>query len=134
MPAHYHERHIPHGQPEGVALFVTWRLYGSLPREITFPTSTDASAGRRFAAVDKILARTAYAIPGRTGAFWQQESYDHWLRDHPEREKVVRYIEANPVTAGLSQAAEHWRWSSAWTGQEAYPTRMKNGNGIEISS
>ena len=27
----YYERHLPHWQPEGAALFVTWRLYGSLP-------------------------------------------------------------------------------------------------------
>jgi hypothetical protein len=30
----YYERHLPHWQPEGAALFLTWRLHGSLPRTV----------------------------------------------------------------------------------------------------
>jgi hypothetical protein len=28
----YYVRNLPHWQPDGVPLFVTWRLFGSLPR------------------------------------------------------------------------------------------------------
>lgn len=34
-------------------------------------------------------------------AFWQDESYDHWIRSDREMQKVIRYVEWNPVKAGL---------------------------------
>lgn len=48
------------------------------------------------------------------GAFWQKESYDHWVRDGEELERIIRYIEGNPVKAGLARAPEEWRFSSAF--------------------
>ena len=47
-------------------------------------------------------------------AFWQDESFDHWVRDTHERNRIIRYIEADPVAAGFVAAPEEWRWSSAW--------------------
>ena len=62
-------------------------------------------------------AREANLILARTGQpFWQRESYDHWVRDTVELERVVAYIENNPVTAGLVAEASLYRWSSAWRG------------------
>jgi putative transposase len=29
-------------------------------------------------------------------AFWQEESYDHWIRSDREWQKVLRYVERNP--------------------------------------
>ena len=34
--------------------------------------------------------------------FWQDESYDHWVRNGPELEKKARSIEWNPVRAVLA--------------------------------
>jgi REP element-mobilizing transposase RayT len=70
-------------------------------------------------------ARGANLILGRTGKpFWQDESYDHYLRESVGR--TVTYIEGNPVSAGLVASAELWPWSSAgWgkmTGGTACPT------------
>ena len=60
-------------------------------------------------------ARQANLILGRTGLpFWQDESYDHWVRGPEELTKIVRYIEGNPVAAGLVNRGEDWRWSSAF--------------------
>jgi putative transposase len=187
----YYERHLPHWQPDGAALFVTWRLYGSLPR--TVEARKIESAGKAFAATDRELdlaatgprwlqdervaqcvvealrygerrlglyqlrawvlminhvhiliypqtelskitkaiknfsARQANAILSRTGQpFWQDESYDHWVRTREELERIVRYIEWNPVRAGLVETVDAWRWSSAFggagvTGQEGAP-------------
>ena len=69
-------------------------------------------------------ARQANRILGRTGhSFWQDESYDHWVRSAGELEQIVRYIEGNPVAAGLVRAVEQWPWSSAtWTGETSCPT------------
>jgi putative transposase len=59
-------------------------------------------------------AREANRILGRTGQpFWQKESYDHWVRDQTEFERIRAYIENNPVKAGLVEAAEQYPWSSA---------------------
>jgi putative transposase len=59
-------------------------------------------------------AREANRILKRTGErFWQHESFDHWPRDESEFFRIVRYIENNPVRAGLVKSPEEWRWSSA---------------------
>jgi putative transposase len=59
-------------------------------------------------------AREANLRLGRTGKhFWQDESFDHWVRDDAEFEKVKSYIERNPVMAGLVERVEEWEWSSA---------------------
>jgi len=59
-------------------------------------------------------ARQANLILDRTGeAFWQDESFDHRVRDEVELERIVRYVECNPVSAGLSADPRNWQWSSA---------------------
>ena len=45
-------------------------------------------------------------------AFWQDESYDRWVRDAAEFERIARYIENNPVVAGLCASPEDFPWSS----------------------
>ena len=65
-------------------------------------------------AIKNYSARQANAILGRTGPFWQDESYDHWVRNAGEMEKTVAYIEGNPVAAGLVARVEEWKWSSAF--------------------
>jgi len=173
----FYRRRLPHWQPEGVPIFLTWRLFGSLPSCYVDPTLTE---GQRFVALDRQLdnassgpmylsdpgvaaavvetlfvagekwelyellawvlmsnhvhvlllprkplcevtraikntsGREANMVLGRTGTpFWQDESYDHWVRDGKEMNRVVRYIEWNPVKAGLVASPELWRWSSA---------------------
>jgi len=70
-------------------------------------------------------ARKANLILGRTGqAFWQDESFDHRVRDEVELDRIVHYVEYNPVSAGLTANARDWPWSSAQlTGESACPTR-----------
>jgi putative transposase len=59
-------------------------------------------------------ARQANSLLGLTGNyFWQDESFDHWVRNPAEWEKIRTYIESNPVAAGLVSRAEDWAWSSA---------------------
>jgi len=59
-------------------------------------------------------ARAANQVLGRSGeTFWQAESYDHWVRDEREMERIAAYIEGNPVKAGLATRPEDWTWSSA---------------------
>jgi putative transposase len=59
-------------------------------------------------------AREANRILGRTGKrFWQDESFDHWIRNSSELERINQYIVRNPVAAGLVEKPEDWPWSSA---------------------
>jgi REP element-mobilizing transposase RayT len=55
-------------------------------------------------------AREANRILDRIGeAFWQAESYDHWVRDERKLTRIAAYIEANPVRASLAARAESRR-------------------------
>ncbi len=59
-------------------------------------------------------AREANRLLHRTGEqFWQRESYDHWVRDETEWNRIAGYVERNPVKAGLVSRAEDYAWSSA---------------------
>jgi putative transposase len=180
-----YRRNLPHWFPKEEALFITWRLYGSMP---TGPSSQAGmrrviSAGGEFRRADAALdradsgptwlknpriaacvveklhkgaselhhyelhayvvmanhvhvlltprievrrlmrglkgatARIANIILHRTGKpFWQDESFDHWVRNEAQFERIRNYIERNPVTAGLVAKPEDWPWSSAHPG------------------
>ena len=59
-------------------------------------------------------AREANQILSRTGQpFWQRESYDHWVRSERELERIVAYIENNPVKAGRVTESSEYPWSNA---------------------
>ena len=201
----FYRRHLPHYHPPGATLFVTWRLYGSIPRPVleslldemerverqtsakpvnergfwleqerkrTFarwdtvldgaaagptwlsnPAIADIVAqslhyldGRKYellaycimpnhvhavftplpveengdeyyslASIMQSLkgytAREANRVLGRKGRFWQDESYDHVVRDRKELDRIVNYVLHNPVKAGLVELPEDWQWS-----------------------
>ena len=59
-------------------------------------------------------ARRANQLLERTGrSFWQDESYDHWVRTPRQLDRIISYIEENPVSAGLTASMDLWPWSSA---------------------
>lgn len=59
-------------------------------------------------------ANEANRILNRRGEqFWQPESYDHWVRDDNELERIVEYIAFNPVKAGLVHRPSEWLFCSA---------------------
>jgi type I restriction enzyme R subunit len=51
---------------------------------------------------------------GLQGTFWQDESYDRWIRDESELGRIIHYVESNPVKAGLVELPEQWQFSSAY--------------------
>ncbi len=172
-------RHLPHWIPEETAVFVTWRLAGSLPPHAETPAVAQPGRApylqhderldavrsgpawlsdsrvacvvveallygetvRRFyrlhawvimpnhvhaifqlrTAIPAVMrwlkgrtGRVANRILGRTGTpFWQDESFDHWIRSAEELQLLIEYVEDNPVKSGLVQAKDQWRWSSA---------------------
>lgn len=56
-------------------------------------------------------AREANKILGRTGAFWQDESYDHDVRDTEELERIILYALHNPGKTGLVKDWRDWKWN-----------------------
>ena len=181
----FYRRHLPHWHPNAASIFLTWRLYGSLPASVRTARNgcaTEYSAAKRFKLLDSVLdkcsagplwlkdpriaasivetirrgesaldyfalrafvvmpnhvhllitpkisipritngikgstSHQANAILSRKGQhFWQDESFDHWVRSPNEFEKIRAYIENNPVSAGLATAPQDWLWSSCST-------------------
>jgi putative transposase len=52
----------------------------------------------------------ANKLLGRTGAFWQAESYDHVVRTG-ELERIISYVVENPVKAGLAEEWHQWPYT-----------------------
>ena len=80
--------------------------------------ATAKGGGPRTAIMKALKGRTALVcnrILGRSGPFWQSESYDHVVRDEKTFERFVDYIERNPVKAGLCARPDDWEFSSART-------------------
>ena len=74
-----------------------------------------------------VSARQANRILLRTGVpFWQDESFDRWVRNPAESLKIRTYIERNPVTAGLVMRPEDWPWSSASHPIKQIPEQTSN--------
>jgi REP element-mobilizing transposase RayT len=65
----YYRRNLPHWHPPGAALFVTWRLYGSLPKHVLLmlKEKEHLKEGRRFVLVDQELDKASI------GPLWLRE-------------------------------------------------------------
>src|SRR5690349_5921450 len=51
----FYRRHLPHWHPEGAVVFLTWRLFGTLPWSIVEQADSLLTDGQRFAAQDRRL-------------------------------------------------------------------------------
>jgi REP element-mobilizing transposase RayT len=96
MPSHFHWLFQP--RPEWVA---------------TIDTTKRTARERILYGLKRYTANACNRIRGVRGTFWQQESYDHWVRDSDEMKRIIRYIERNPVKAGLVRTPEDWKFGSA---------------------
>lgn len=56
-------------------------------------------------------AKAANRVLMRTGGVWQEEYYDHLIRDETDYAHALRYLLENPVDAGLNDWP--WVWSKA---------------------
>ena len=72
---------------------------------------TDYSLSKIMHNIKRNSAKQANQILGRTGIFWQHESYDHVVRDSVELERIIKYVLNNPVKAGLVDDWTQWKWS-----------------------
>jgi len=58
-------------------------------------------------------ANACNKVLGRSGRFWSPDYFDRFIRDRKHLLNVRRYIEENPVKAGLCRSPEEWPWGSA---------------------
>jgi len=65
-------------------------------------------------AIKSYTAHKANKLLNRRGQFWQHEPFDRYIRNRKHFVSVVRYIENNPVKAGLCSDPRQWRFSSAF--------------------
>ncbi len=104
MPSHFHWVFCP--RPEWV--------------ESLRPTSPPRSPRQRLVQSVKLYsAGKCNRILNRIGKpFWQDEAYDHWTRSLEELERIITYVEWNPVKARLVEDPADWKYSSAWLRRE----------------
>jgi REP element-mobilizing transposase RayT len=63
--------------------------------------------------IKSYTASKANKLLGRTGRFWQLDYFDRYIRNQEHFENTVKYIEMNPVKAGLCEKATDWEFGSA---------------------
>ena len=99
MPSHMHWVFQPRAE---------WVKSLPVERTIRSPRERIMHSMKRHTAIE------SNRLLGLTGAFWQHESYDHWVRDLDELERIIFYVENNPVKASLVARKEDWEFSSAY--------------------
>jgi REP element-mobilizing transposase RayT len=72
----------------------------------------DYSLAEILHSIKSFTANFANKTLGRNGRFWSPEYFDRFIRDREHYASAKRYIENNPVKAGLCKEPEDWRWSS----------------------
>jgi putative transposase len=74
-------------------------------------TNTPESLSSIVHSLKRNTAKRANQVLGRSGAFWEHESFDHYIRNGAERKRIIKYVLENPVKAGLVKTWEEWRWT-----------------------
>jgi REP element-mobilizing transposase RayT len=85
MPNHVHVVFTPQGGHDPSDILHSWKSY---------------------------TAHEANKLLQTNGTFWERESFDHLIRSVEQFEGFVRYVEQNPVEAGLCTSPEDWAYSS----------------------
>ena len=73
-------------------------------------SSKHPSLSRIMHSLKGYTAHECNKIFGRTGTFWEAESFEHSIRSR-RFEKTVDYVIQNPVKAGIVKNWQDWEWS-----------------------
>src|SRR6185312_8997360 len=84
-----------------------------MPNHVHLLVTPHVTARRWLGPLKGFTGHMANELLHRSGAFWQEESYDHLVRNDKSFRRIVQYIECNPVTAVLAVTPEEFPWSSA---------------------
>jgi putative transposase len=84
-----------------------------MPNHVHVLFKQEAPLGEILKSWKSFTAKEANRLLGRTGQFWEADYWDTYMRHGEQEARARRYIEKNPVKAGLASAPEQWPWSSA---------------------
>ncbi len=103
---------------DGESRFQRYHLHAFvvMPNHVHLLVTPSVPARNWLGPLKGFTAHDSNRILRRHAPFWQDESYDHLIRNDKEFTRVERYIEYNPVTAGLAASPEEFPWSSATCG------------------
>jgi REP element-mobilizing transposase RayT len=118
---HYGERQLK------LYELLAWVVMANHVHVVLYPRAKLAQITK---AVKGYTALEANRMLERTGQFWQHESFDRWIRDRYELERIIRYVERNPVKAGLVKCEDDFRWSSAFPVPQASGLRKGQAGGL----
>ena len=62
-------------------------------------------------------AKRANEVLGRSGTFWEHETFDRYVRNQGEWKRIVRYVLENPLKAGLVRTWQEWPWNYVRDGE-----------------
>ena len=109
-----------------------------MPNHVHLLVTPHAQVSKLMQSLKRHTAREGNQMLGLTGhRFWQEESYDRLVRDDREFNKIAKYIEMNPVNAGLAATPEDFPWSSASCGAGWKPAadwQSAHGQPAEVKS
>ncbi|HEY8646271.1 MAG TPA: transposase [Gaiellaceae bacterium] len=99
-----------------VALSEAWEVYAACLMDthhhlLIGPTLGRVSDGMKL--LNGGHSRAFNERHGRRGALFESRFRDWTIRDERHFQAAVRYIEDNPVAAGIVESAADWPWSSA---------------------
>jgi putative transposase len=100
---------------DGEARFHRYDLHAFvvMPNHVHLLVTPHATVRQWLGPLKGFTGHQANRMMGRHAPLWQDESYDHLARNEDECRRIGRYIENNPVKAGLVGSAERFPWSSA---------------------
>lgn len=102
---------LKYGAELGHYLLHAWVI---MPNYVHLLITPQVNVSRPLGSLKAASSKRANLLLSRTGnSFWQGESYDHIVRSDDEFRKIQRYIENNPVAAGLVNDVRDYEWSSA---------------------
>ncbi|NVO85103.1 REP-associated tyrosine transposase [Hymenobacter terrestris] len=85
--------------------------YCIMPNHVHMVVSLEDGAPLLAETLQRIKGYTALQankILGRSGQFWQRETYDHIVRSGDEMQRIIAYVLNNPVKACLVESWEQW--------------------------
>ena len=103
------------GQHKGFYELVSWVV---MPNHVHALICPLIDLPRLVSGIKVTSAKESNRLLNRTGAFWSRDYFDRCVRDSGSAQRIIRYIEHNPVKAGLCSEASAWRYSSASATQE----------------
>jgi REP element-mobilizing transposase RayT len=95
----------------------TLHAFAIMPNHVHLLCTPAVSLGEVVRRIKGPTAFLANKLSGQGGEkFWQEEYFDRIVRNDDEFNRIQRYIEWNPVKAGLTARPEQVPRSSAWRG------------------